>query len=184
MLYFEEEHQRLLNTLPETWDIVLWGCCSIAPLFYDLLPGFSSCVASLDIEGVRKNLAMFPEMCITGNLFKLYKAWGMVCYSISPKGAKKCLEFCFPIRPLPLKPKSFRSLRVKTQRWRYPVFNSGIDCPMTALYPEIEAYVCFPPLVVTPDDKVISTVQVKKKMWKRLNETIWKGVSRVFYEYV
>ena len=146
---FEEEHKRLLKTLPETWDIILWGRCSIGPLLYDLLPGFASCIAFLDIEGIRKNLAMFPEMCMTSNLFKLYKTWGTVCYSISPKGAKKCLEFCFPIKALDTWFPYFPD----------PVPNRGIDCSLTALYPEIEAYVCFPPLVVTPDDQKTSTVQ-------------------------
>ncbi|MBR2124112.1 MAG: glycosyltransferase family 25 protein [Acetobacter sp.] len=171
---FEEEHQRLLETLPETWDIVLWGYCADATLFYDLLPGFSSCTANFNQESVRKNIDSWSETSVSGSLFKLLGGWGIPCYSISPRGAEKFLDLCFPIRPLPLKPKSFRPLRVKTQRWRYPVFNDGIDCPMTAFYPELEAYVCIPPLVVTPNDKVISTVQVKKKIWKRLKKKIWK----------
>ena len=37
---FEEEHKRLLKTLPETWDIILWGYNLASSLSYNLLSGF------------------------------------------------------------------------------------------------------------------------------------------------
>ena len=85
---FEEEHQRLLETLPETWDIVLWGYCADATLFYDLLPGFSSCTANFNQESVRKNIDSWSETSVSGSLFKLLGGWGIPCYSISPRGAE------------------------------------------------------------------------------------------------
>ena len=114
---------------------------------------------------------------VSGNLFKLLGAWGIVCYTISPRGAEKLLNLCLPIRQLPLKPKYSRPYRVKKQRWRYPVFNDAIDCPMTAFYPEVEAYVSVPPLVLTPDDQEISTVQIRKKLWnKLLGKRLWWNI--------
>ncbi|MBO6085913.1 MAG: glycosyltransferase family 25 protein, partial [Acetobacter sp.] len=104
---FEEEHQRLLKTLPETWDIVLWGYCADSTLFYDLLPGFSSCTAHFNQESLRKNIDLYSGRVVSGNLFKLLGAWGIPCYTISPRGAGKLLNLCFPIRTLPFKPKSF-----------------------------------------------------------------------------
>ena len=174
---FEEEHQRLLKTLPETWDIVLWGYCTFATLFYDLLPGISSCTAHFNQESLRKNIDLYSGRVVSGNLFKLLGAWGIVCYTISPRGAEKLLNLCLPIRQLPLKPKYSRPYRVKKQRWRYPVFNDAIDCPMTAFYPEVEAYVSVPPLVLTPDDQEISTVQIRKKLWnKLLGKRLWWNI--------
>jgi hypothetical protein len=37
--------------------------------------------------------------------------------------------------------------------------NRGIDNMMNELYPKINAYVCFPPLVITKNDHALSTVQ-------------------------
>ena len=94
---FEEEHQRLLKTLPETWDIVLWGCIFGLGLSYDLWHGFPFEIrgSRFNQENFRKNIGMFPEMCISGNLHKLYRSWGIECYSISPRGAKKFWSFVF-----------------------------------------------------------------------------------------
>ena len=39
------------------------------------------------------------------------------------------------------------------------LYNTGIDIPMNDAYPEIEAYVGFPPLVVTKNEHETTTVQ-------------------------
>ena len=172
---FEEEHKRLLSTLPETWDIVLWGYIPYLGLFYDLFPGFPYSVAYNPLlrESLTRNIEVFSERVMSGNLHKLYGGWGTVCYSISPRGAKKFLKFCFPIRPFPLKPK----WRKKLKPFYYQVINNGIDCPMTAFYPKVEAYVCVPPLVLTPNDKEISTTQPKRKSFKE--RFLWKTMEPV-----
>lgn len=40
-----------------------------------------------------------------------------------------------------------------------PVRNFGIDAAMNQVYPLAGAHVCFPPLVMTPNDRANSTIQ-------------------------
>ena len=150
---FEEEHKRLLKTLPETWDIILWGYNFDTPLSYNFLPGASICTVLLDQVALRKNIVSYPQASVKGKLFKLLRTLGIVCYSISPKGAQKFLEFCFPIRAMETWHPALMDL----------ILNKGVDNPMAALYPKVDAYVCIPPLVVTANDKETSTVQIVEK---------------------
>ena len=158
---FEEEHKRLLNTLPETWDIILWGYNLTSPLSYDLLPIFFSCM-TLDSSSFRENIGLYPNTYISSGFFKLIRVIGTPCYSISPKGAQKFLEFCFPIRLIEMSPSEF-CFPMRGAEMRYPSFstfvtNVGIDVSMAALYPQVEAYICTPPLVVTSNDKTINQI--------------------------
>ncbi|MBO6037472.1 MAG: glycosyltransferase family 25 protein, partial [Acetobacter sp.] len=154
---FEEEHKRLLKTLPETWDILLWGYSFYSPIAYDLLPQFSSCITFVNYLNLREDISMYKEASIEGDLFRLVQTFGLFCYSISPKGAKKFLEFCFPIRPIGvLHPdyKHVHSKNISIPGYSRPIDNYSIDIAMAALYPESEAYVCVPPLVFATKDEM------------------------------
>jgi hypothetical protein len=79
----------------------------------------------------------------------LQRSLGTVCQSISPTGAAKLLKHCLPIRPMEVfYPILNRSLQ-----------NTGIDNMMNDLYPQINAFVSLPPLVVTKNEHGSSTVQ-------------------------
>ena len=130
---FEEEHKRLLKTLPETWDIILWGYNCRKPIVYEQRSDLY-CATEFDQTLLQEKVHLWTERHVTGNLFKVIRVLGLFCYSISPKGAKKFLEFCFPLRAVS------------------GVWSEGIDIPMAALYPEMEAYICTPPLVVHDGD--------------------------------
>jgi hypothetical protein len=79
----------------------------------------------------------------------LQRSLGTVCQSVSPAGAAKLLRHCLPIRPM----EAF-----------YPILNrslpnTGIDNMMNDLYPQMNAYVSLPPLVITKNESASSTVQ-------------------------
>lgn len=180
---FEEEHQRLLETLPETWDIVLWGYILGLDLSYDLLPELPYYIKynTFNIKSSMKNIDRWSERCISSNFHKLYMAWGLACYSISPRGAKKFLEFCFPIRRLPVKRKN---ILLKQKGLYYPnKVNDGIDCPMVFLYPKVEAYVCVPLLVKQPYLLKTSSVQpLRRSFHNQLKRWLFRKTMEVDYE--
>jgi GR25 family glycosyltransferase involved in LPS biosynthesis len=130
------------------WDIVLWGWNFDSVLALRVLPGVPG-VMAFDPSTVAKALAGFPFTTARPQAFRLDVAFGLPAYTISPNGAKKLLARCFPLadftRTLPLAPQ--------------PVRNDGIDTAMTNLYPAADAYVCFPPLAMTPNDRAASTIQ-------------------------
>lgn len=139
---FESHAARLLGQLPADWDLMLWGWNFNAALDIDFLPGVSPCLVLCEEASLRAGAANFQHLPISPQPFRLRQALGLPCYSVSPKGARSLRDFCLPLRPMQLSlPGENRVLR-----------NIGIDCMMAALYPDIGAYVSFPPLAVTKNE--------------------------------
>jgi glycosyl transferase family 25 len=139
----------LIATLPADWDLVLWGWNFDSILCFDLLPGISPCVARFSEVLLRNATTKFQKRVLNPVAYRLLRGFGTLCYSISPTGAKKLLAQSLPIRPM--------TVAFPTVDPAFP--NCGIDIVMNAAYPNLSAFVSFPPLVVTRNDKTISTIQ-------------------------
>lgn len=143
--------QGIIAALPRDWDLVLWGWNFNSVLCVDLLPGITPCVVVSDQFRLRENIELFQGSVAPATPFRLLRAHGSVAYSISPGGAKKLLRLCLPIRP---------------DHVPFPVVNKltpndGIDMMMSLAYPQMQAFVSLPPLVVTENRPEISTIQRK-----------------------
>ena len=146
---FVEETERLISSLPEDWEHVVWGWGFDALMTFDLLPGYSHCTSAFDQESLRKRSPHFSTERVESRLFRLRAGFGTIGYSISPRGARRLLDYCMPLRPMSLQyPGYERTLA-----------NTGIDNMMVQLYPRMAAYVAVPPLVVTDNYHAMSTVQ-------------------------
>jgi glycosyl transferase family 25 len=146
---FVETAEPLIGALPDDWDMVLWGWNFDSVVSFEMLPGVSPCCLSFDQEAMRDGVASFQEQRVLPQLFRLQRALGLVCYSISPKGARVLRNRCLPLREMSV---YFPGLNRE-------LYNNGIDIPMNDAYPDINAYVSFPPLVVTMNDPGTTTVQ-------------------------
>ncbi|GBQ05845.1 glycosyltransferase [Saccharibacter floricola DSM 15669] len=137
---FEEESDRVIRSLPEDWDIILWGNNSDTILHYDLLPGITDCVARFSEEKVRRAIETFRHMDVATLPFRLRQTFGICGYSVSPKGAveliKRCLPFTSPLVTYP-------SMGGKVLQ------ASSVDHLMNQHYADLKAYTCMPPLVLT-----------------------------------
>ena len=149
---FEELAQEALVSLGDSWDFVLWGWNFDSILQFDLMPGISPCLGLFNQEQMRKNVELFQESVFRPTLYRLIRAFGIVCYTISPSGARKFLAETSPIRPF--------SVSFPLVNDAFP--NNGIDIVMNDLYPRMDAYVSFPPLVITKNEHAISTVQLTR----------------------
>jgi glycosyl transferase, family 25 len=152
---FETLAQEIIKTLPRDWDFVLWGWNFDAFLAFDMVPGVSTCRAQFDSDSIRLKARAFQRLPLSPRAHKLILSFGMTCYSISPKGAENLKSKCFPLRPMFIswpadvpRPAVFPSRR-----------NVGIDAVLNSLYRQLNAYVCFPPLVVTENERGESTIQ-------------------------
>jgi GR25 family glycosyltransferase involved in LPS biosynthesis len=145
--HFAEAADRLMAALPADWDIVLWGWNFDSYLLFDMLPGVSTCLAAFDQAAMRAGVEHFQAQAVSPRLFRLQRAFGCPCYSISAKGAALFRSHCIPLREMPV---FFPGLN----RHRP---NDGIDIPMNDAYPQLQAYVSFPPLAITPNRHDIST---------------------------
>ena len=148
---FLEQAPKLIRSLPTDWDLVMWGWNFDSILWFDLMPGISPCLAVFDQEQMRKGVQDFQNRRFSPQLFRLLRAFGTVCYTVSATGARKLLQKGLPLRPFTV---SFPSINPQ-----FP--NNGIDIVMNDIYPTLQAYVSFPPLVITKNEHAASTVRRK-----------------------
>jgi GR25 family glycosyltransferase involved in LPS biosynthesis len=146
---FTRDAELIVNSLPKDWHLVVWGWNFDSYLCFDMIPGVSQIVAKFDQDRMRMGAAEFQSAHLMPRAFRLFRAFGLCCYSISPGGARTLKDFCLP----------FRKISVFFPGLNRSLDNISLDVMTNALYPRINAFVSFPPLVITKKDHAISTVQ-------------------------
>ncbi|MFJ9451903.1 glycosyltransferase family 25 protein [Herbaspirillum sp. NPDC101397] len=149
---FQSIHQQVLNNLPDDWDIVMWGWNFDSILSLNSMPGISPTVLFFDQFQLRNNIYGFQAATQQPNPLPLDKCFGTPAYSISPKGAKKFIQGCFPLQHFLL---YFQGLNKELP-------NNGIDIAMNRIYASTNSFACFPPLVITKNEHEISSVQTNR----------------------
>ena len=144
----------VIENLPPDWDIILWGWNFDLFLSLDLLPGVTTCLAQFEQAKSRSGIRVFQERELRPQPIKLRWAFGTPCYSITAKGARRIVDKCLPLKPLVIP--FLEGLRAEP---RLPYFRAvGIDVTMSSIYRELNAFACFPPLVITRNDIGSSTI--------------------------
>jgi glycosyl transferase, family 25 len=138
---FEVRSTGVLATLPPGWDIVLWGWNFDSVLHVHPMGGVSPAVMLFDQNQLRASLDVFQALQTPVQAFRLEKAFGLMAYTLSPSGAARLLKLCFPQRTL--------SVAIPTTN--NFVRNVGIDVAPNAIYREIQAFACCPPLAASPN---------------------------------
>lgn len=147
--FFEKVEEICART--KNWDYIHWGWNFDSFLTFMMPGGLSPCVAQFSQDQMRANMASFQKEEMENPLYGLLGVFGIPAYSVSPAGARKLLEWCFPLCDLDV---YFWGLN------RY-LPNNGIDIVMNSFFrePDVSAWVSFPPLVITANDHSISTIQ-------------------------
>jgi GR25 family glycosyltransferase involved in LPS biosynthesis len=140
-----------LVKLAGRFDFILWGWNFDSVLCFDLW-GISSCAAIFDPARMLDAMERFKDVNFTPTLYALQRAYGTVCYTLSPKGAALLLEKALPLRPMEV---FFPGLNKNMP-------NTGIDVVLSNLYPQIIALVSFPPLVLTKHERSRSTTLIDR----------------------
>jgi GR25 family glycosyltransferase involved in LPS biosynthesis len=148
--HFATAAARIIENLPADWDFVLWGWNFDSYLLFELVPGVSPCLACFDEQRMRAGIGEFQSRRIAPQVFRLQRALGIPAYSISPKGARVLKAACLPLP----------RIKVYFPGLNRHLDNFGIDIMMNNAYPQIEAHVSFPPLVLTRNEIAKSTVQI------------------------
>jgi len=151
--HFTTAARALLHALPAGWDFVLWGWNFDVYTAYELVRGAGTCIAHLDQNSLADGLAAFQTQRFTPQPFRLIRAFGQPCYTITPRGAAALRQACLPLRALTV-PLPEVGGTVKAQ-------DVGVLAP--SVYPSINAYLCWPPLAATPNDPTKSTVLSTKR---------------------
>jgi glycosyl transferase family 25 len=148
--HFMPAAERVIGALPPDWDFILWGWNFDSWLLFDLLPGVSPCLCGFDEEQMRAAVGGFQDQAVTPQPFRLQRALGIPCYSVSAKGARALKAACLPLA----------RIKVFFPGLNRHLPNFGIDVMMNNAYPKISAFVSFPPLVITRNEIRKSTVQM------------------------
>jgi glycosyl transferase, family 25 len=139
--------ERVMSKLPPDWDLVLWGWNFDSVLLMDILPGVSPCLVACDQEQMRIGVFQFQNQSLSPQPIRLLQAFGTVCYSISPKGARAFQNLCFPIP----------ELEVFFPALNRTLPNFDISVMMSNAYPRTNSFVSFPPVVITKNEHDRST---------------------------
>jgi glycosyl transferase family 25 len=154
-LGFERQAAEMIGLLPNDWDFILWGYNFDLFMCFQMLPGASPCLALFEQDRLRAGIKAFQSQTIRASAYRLIWAFGLTCYSISPKGARE-----FKSRCLPLRPKIVHCPEIARAPPGGPNYRTvGIDNHMNAVHRDLKSFVCFPPLVVTKNEHEKSTVQ-------------------------
>jgi len=136
---FAEQAARIIDSLGDQWDFVLWGCY-LNPSFAWIDLGATR--ARLHIYGVRRRNRL--EIGAAVAPIKLLHAFGAFAYSLSPSGAKAAIEYCLPLRHRLI---TFPDAGVT-------ITDRAQDNALCGLYPSIKAYLVLPCIAIAeaPDD--------------------------------
>jgi GR25 family glycosyltransferase involved in LPS biosynthesis len=129
------------------FDLISWGW-NFNSVLAGTLFGGTPFAMGFDQTQMRRSIDAFKAETPSPRALKLTRAMGTPCYTVSPAGAQRLMARCLPLKPL--------SVRLPLLNRDAP--NSGIDIPMNAAYPDLAAFVSFPPLALTPNEEEITTV--------------------------
>ncbi len=141
--------ESLMKALPADWQLILWGWNFDSILLFDMMPGVSPCLGMFDQDRMRMGVEAFQSARLMPQPFRLVNALGIVGYSVSPMGAQAMKRLCLPLR----------KMDVNIPGLGRAVPNRGLDVMLNGVYPRVNAYVSFPPLIVTRNFHSSSTVQ-------------------------
>jgi glycosyl transferase, family 25 len=117
-----------------------------AGIIFDVVLGVGPRAAYFYQARARRGLDAFQRSEIRPQPYRLRRHMSTVAYSLSPAGAWKLLAEALPARPFTL---------TIPAGGQWP--DTGVDMLLTALYDRLNAYVAFPPVMITPNNDETST---------------------------
>jgi glycosyl transferase, family 25 len=150
--WLREDFEPQLDTLLERtggWDVMLFGCNMDTGVELAVTPHVSLRGSFSVAFPQSEHLVEFTKMRDAIELCRVLIAFGICGYAIAPRGAERLLRYCFPLDNRP----------VRLAVTRREVSAYGIDCMMAAAYPKIRALLCWPQLVMTPNEQRSSQIQ-------------------------
>lgn len=134
---FSQKAVDLLDRLPSDWHIVRWGWNFDSVLDVNVLPGLKDGILQLAPAPLGEQVGAFQQLDYEVSPIRLNQVFGLLCYTVSPAGARRLLEACFPLK----------NELVTVRGLGRTVLATSIDTMMNEHYGSMKAYVCFPPLV-------------------------------------
>src|SRR5580704_10861898 len=87
-LDFDRRALELIATLPDDTDIIYWGWNFDAQVSIALIPGMSPCATGFGKNPQRDEITAFQNCRTAPTAYRLLRAFGLACYTITPNGAR------------------------------------------------------------------------------------------------
>lgn len=146
---------QVMASIGQVWDVLLLGFNTDqdvkvirngAPATFRGYPPFPT----------QDFLAQFARARDPVSTYPLRGAYGICAYIVTPEGAARLLDLCFPMRGTEV---------IAPDGHVGQAIPNGLDGMMSGLYQRLGAYVCLPALAMTPNDQATSTtVGVRQKL--------------------
>jgi GR25 family glycosyltransferase involved in LPS biosynthesis len=138
-LDFERRALALLTVLPDDTDIVYWGWNFDAQAAIELIPGMTPLAIGFGKNPLPTEIVPFQNCPTLPTPYRLLRAFGTLCYTVTPNGGRRLRELCLPIRD---------------ETWDFPeirlrIPHVGIDVGIANAMPRIRAFCSLPPLVMS-----------------------------------
>ena len=149
-------YRNFIHQVPNV-DLLYWGFNLDMHVGY-LVPGFGEVLTIFRESHFadQANVAQFQTSTFNVNMHRLTRIFGALCYSISPKCAAFLLAECLPMVN---DSGGFTMPNGVGQRESYEFHSWGIDMHMGMFKVQnLESYVVVPPIVISPNDKTVSTI--------------------------
>jgi len=132
-----------------SWDIVLLGYNFDSVLDFRVSDDIDFGGSFSQWYPTPEQIARFSQSRDPVTLLRLNVALGACAYAVSPSGARNLMQACFPM--------DNRAVSVRFLDRSFPSY--GLDCMMAVAYRNLRAFVCVPPLAMTPNEKKLSTTE-------------------------
>jgi glycosyl transferase family 25 len=139
---------EVLEVLPYNWDFIALGWNFDCPIQLELVKDAMPVQLTFSKDLSPSKLSIFQNSWIAPIGHRLTWCFGTPGYIISPVGAEKLIKGLFPLKQFVIHTNAGS------------VENKGIDVALNTIYSKLNAYACFPPLVLTANDKTRSTTGV------------------------
>jgi len=146
-----EHFQTYQDQYKNEYDFICWGWNFDAHLWVSTDPFVSPIKMEFSQNIMRGNKQGYLSRAITPIIMKLHLFNGTFCYTISPNGAKRFLEICWPLKTT--------VTATIPQLGQININPAGLDSAMPEAYQQTNSVVCFPPLALCDNDHSTSTVQ-------------------------
>lgn len=140
--------QGLLDAIPNGWEYLQLGCDTQSGIDFQITPDCRYRGRFTRDRANDEDLEIFAAAVTPVVPLRLFNAFGGFAYIVTPAGAQRLIEQCFPL--------ATRVLNVPCLKRR--VRTTSIDTVMNQFFGSMPAHVCFPPLALSRAEPSAATV--------------------------
>jgi glycosyl transferase family 25 len=148
---FNARVRGLLSATPEGWEFLKLGYNTHSGIDFQITPDCRYRGQFAHRRPPQEDLDLFAATITPVTSMRLFTAFGAFAYIVTPSGAQRLIDSCFPL--------ATRALYVPALHGR--IRTTGIDGVMNQYYGAMQAFVSFPPLALSRGEQAPKMLSVE-----------------------